>query len=121
MIRTTLGNSALDPGNDYKLTAWLGTQEDQHKERRGSCNTSLYFYIGRHIFVSDAAFNNNPIILNIILFQFNMGEGYNHVGWGTQIEVLPNSPGCAIPLVEESVILTKKKKTTEMGNIGPAV
>jgi len=31
VIRTTLGNSALDPGNDYKLTAWLGTQEDQHK------------------------------------------------------------------------------------------
>ena len=31
VICNTLGPSALDPGNDYKLSAWLGSQEDQHK------------------------------------------------------------------------------------------
>jgi len=31
VIRATLGPSALDPGNDYKLSAWLGSQEDQHR------------------------------------------------------------------------------------------
>jgi lysophospholipid hydrolase len=31
VVRTALGSSALEPGNDFKLTAWLGGQEDQHK------------------------------------------------------------------------------------------
>jgi len=31
VVRETLGPTALDPGNDFKLTAWLGSQEDQHK------------------------------------------------------------------------------------------
>lgn len=31
MVRAALGSSALEPGNDYKMTAWLGGQEDQHK------------------------------------------------------------------------------------------
>jgi len=31
VIKAALGNSALDPGNDYKLSAWLGSQEDQNR------------------------------------------------------------------------------------------
>ena len=31
VVRTALGSSALEPGNDFKLTAWLGSQEDQHQ------------------------------------------------------------------------------------------
>ena len=31
VVKEALGPSALEPGNDFKLTAWLGGQEDQHK------------------------------------------------------------------------------------------
>jgi len=31
VVRAALGPNALDPGNDFKLTAWLGAQEDHYK------------------------------------------------------------------------------------------
>ena len=30
VIKKALGSNALDPGNDFKVTAWLGAQEDQY-------------------------------------------------------------------------------------------
>lgn len=31
VVKEALGPSALEPANDFKLTAWLGSQEDQHQ------------------------------------------------------------------------------------------
>ena len=35
MVKTNLGFNALDQSNDFKLTAWLGAQEDHY-------NTVIY-------------------------------------------------------------------------------
>lgn len=40
VVKAALGPSALEPGNDFKLTAWLGGQEDQHKVVVYECDST---------------------------------------------------------------------------------
>lgn len=40
-IRRTLGATIMDPANDYRLSAWLGQQEDQHRIVLYQCDQSL--------------------------------------------------------------------------------
>jgi len=41
VVRDALGPTALEPGNDFKLTAWLGAQEDQHNTVVYQCSEGL--------------------------------------------------------------------------------
>lgn len=40
-IRRTLGPSIIEPANEYRLSAWLGQQEDQHRIVLYQCDQSL--------------------------------------------------------------------------------
>jgi len=41
VVRAALGNNALDAGNDFKLTAWLGAQEDHYKTVVYQCDSAM--------------------------------------------------------------------------------
>ena len=40
-IRRTLGTTAMEPANEYRLSAWLGQQEDQNRIVLYQCDQTL--------------------------------------------------------------------------------
>ena len=52
-IRRTLGPTIFDPANEYRLSSWLGQQEDQHRIVMYQCDHSLTAWTQRCIRQAD--------------------------------------------------------------------
>ncbi|EFN83712.1 Protein Swiss cheese [Harpegnathos saltator] len=53
VVRKTLGTSIMEPANEYRLTSWLGQQEDQHRISLYQCDSSYTLWTQRCVRQAD--------------------------------------------------------------------
>ncbi|CAG9836270.1 unnamed protein product [Diabrotica balteata] len=53
VVRKTLGNSIMDPNNEYRLSSWLAQQEDQHRISLYQCDLTVSAWTQRCIRQAD--------------------------------------------------------------------
>uniref|UniRef100_A0A6P7GH11 lysophospholipase n=1 Tax=Diabrotica virgifera virgifera TaxID=50390 RepID=A0A6P7GH11_DIAVI len=53
VVRKTLGNSIMDPNNEYRLSNWLAQQEDQHRISLYQCDLTVSAWTQRCIRQAD--------------------------------------------------------------------